>query len=283
MILRLFSKGVDLEKLKEWYNGYCFLKDKVYNPFDILLFIRNKFLYKNYWFETGTPSFLLKLIKQKNYYLPDLENIVVGEELLNSFNINDINIEALLFQSGYLTIKEMSVNPVDEISYSLVIPNKEVRLSLNGAILRMFNPDNTRLQPDRIKAMTALIEGKPENFRDALVSFFSSVPYENYNKNNIAGYEGFYASVLYTYLSSFCHKVTVEESTSRGKLDMSILLNDNRYVFEFKVGGKDALQQIKDKKYYEKFLDEGSRIYLVGINFDEEKRNISGFEWEKIK
>ncbi|PID30042.1 MAG: hypothetical protein CSB55_00435, partial [Candidatus Cloacimonadota bacterium] len=190
-------KGVDLKKLKEWYNGYYFLKDKVYNPFDILLFIRNKFLYKNYWFETGTPSFLLKLIKQKNYYLPDLENIVVGEELLNSFNIDDINIEALLFQSGYLTIKEILESPRGGIKYSLRVPNKEVRISLNNSVLNTLVYNSTHLIKNQDNGFSALHDGNLTDFKTSLFSLFSSLPYENYTKNNISVYEGFYASVIY--------------------------------------------------------------------------------------
>jgi len=101
-----YLEGVDLEEVKEWYNGYSFLGDRVYNPFDILLYLKSK-VYKNYWYKTGTPSFLIKLIKKKRYDITKLENMVVREDILEKFDIEEIRIEALMYQTGYLTIKEV--------------------------------------------------------------------------------------------------------------------------------------------------------------------------------
>ncbi len=274
-------RGVDLEKLKTWYNGYNFLKDKVYNPFDILLFISNGFMYKNYWFETGSPSFLLKLIKQKNYYLPSLENIELGEEILNSFEIDNITLETLLFQSGYLTIKEV-LQIGNEINYSLKVPNLEVQMSLNSTILKMYIDNVSNSSKAKSKAFHSLHNANLQEFKQALISLFASLPYENYTKNNIQVYEGFYASVMYVYLSSLGFPVSVEESTNQGRLDMSLLINNNRYIFEFKVGNEDALNQIKQNRYHEKYLNETSNIYLVGINFDKDTKNVSAFKWERV-
>ncbi|PID30192.1 MAG: hypothetical protein CR982_01535 [Candidatus Cloacimonadota bacterium] len=282
-IFKPLLQGVDLEKLKEWYNGYYFLKDKVYNPFDILLFISENFTYKNYWFETGNPSFLIELIKKNNYYLPNLENIVVGEEILNSFEIENINLETLLFQSGYLTIKERYINPADEILYSLKMPNKEIKQSLNRSFLKMIFLNVTNTQANKNKALYSLFDAKLEDFKRSLISLFASLPYQNYIKNSINIYEGFYSSVIYSYLASLGFPISVEESTNMGRLDMSLLVNNHRYIFEFKVGNENALSQIKENRYYEKFLSEGGDIYLVGISFDEEKKNISSFEWEKFR
>ncbi len=274
-------EGVDLEELKSWYNGYNFLKDKVYNPFDILLFISNDFTYDNYWFETGSPSFLMKLIKEQNYYLPNLGNISVGKEILNSFDIENINIEVLLYQTGYLTIKDVKRNIFDDIEYKLTIPNKEVRKSLNTHIVRIFT-DDIKIQNNKNKLGLALYDAKPEDFKTSLISLFANLPYENYAKNNINIYEGFYASVIYAYLSSLGFPISVEESSNQGRLDMSIKINNNRYICEFKVDDTSALAQIKENKYYEKYLDEGSDIYLVGITFSKKGRNVSSFEWEKF-
>jgi hypothetical protein len=101
-----YLEGIDLKRVKEWYNGYNFLKDKLYNPFDILLFIKNDYIFDNYWFSTGTPSYLLKLIKQDRYNIARLENIEVGKEIINSFDIENLSLETIMFQSGYLTIKK---------------------------------------------------------------------------------------------------------------------------------------------------------------------------------
>ncbi|PIE74730.1 MAG: hypothetical protein CSA18_03445 [Deltaproteobacteria bacterium] len=276
-----YLKGVDMEKLKLWYNGYNFLKDKVYNPYDILLFIDEECEYKNYWFGTGNPSFLIKLIKQQNYFMPGLENIIAGDELLDSFDPENINMETLLFQSGYLTVKE-KIQIGSKIKYSLKIPNKEVKMSLNDRILIMLINNRSKVSNSQDKAFYALRDSNLEDFKTTLISLFASLPYESYAKNNIYVYEGFYSNIVYTYLASLGFPVSVEESTNKGRLDMSILINNNRYVFEFKVGNENALNQIKQNTYWEKFLNEGSNIYLVGINFNKEEKNISNFEWEKL-
>jgi len=127
-------EGVDWKELKKWYNGYSFLGERVYNPYDILLFIRNKHSYRNYWFETGTPTFLIKLFRKNNYFLPDLDNLTAGEELLSSFEIDQIDVVTLLFQSGYLTIKK-TFTEMGELLFQLTYPNIEVKRSL---ILLLF-------------------------------------------------------------------------------------------------------------------------------------------------
>ncbi|MCX8069529.1 MAG: AAA family ATPase, partial [Thermodesulfovibrionales bacterium] len=100
-------KGQDFDKIRHWYNGYKWLGEAVYNPFDILLFISNEYNFRNYWFSTGTPTFLLKLIEANNYYLPNLEKVTKDDELLDSFDVNNIELETLMWQTGYLTIDEV--------------------------------------------------------------------------------------------------------------------------------------------------------------------------------
>ncbi len=278
-----FLQGVDLAELKLWYNGYNFLQDKVYNPFDILLFCdNNNHIYEDHWFSTGTPTFLIELIKKNNYYLPKLDDVQVGKELLDSFDIDNINLEVLLFQSGYLTIDKVIPNPLGGRLYSLTIPNKEIRLSLNGAILDLFLASPSERVTHQQSGFRALFAGKPDDFKQTLEAMFASIPYENFTNNNLPAYEGFYASVIYIYLCSMGVPVSTEQSTNKGRLDMSILINNNRYIFEFKVGTENALAQIKANQYHHRYLNEGSNIYLVGINFYEAARNITGFKWEKI-
>ncbi|MCI5119452.1 MAG: hypothetical protein D3913_16245 [Candidatus Electrothrix sp. LOE1_4_5] len=128
-------KDADMDRVREWYNGYNFLgAESVYNPFDILLFINNKLKFSNYWFATGTPTFLIKLIRQRNYFIPQLEKLQVSNALLDSFDIQDIQLEAVLFQAGYLTIQ--SVEQTGAVTlYTLTFPNLETRYSFNDVIL----------------------------------------------------------------------------------------------------------------------------------------------------
>ncbi len=276
-----YLQGVDLKKLRKWYNGYNFLKDKVYNPFDILLFIRNNFTYKNYWFETGTPSFLIKLIQGHNYYLPNLNNIVLGSEIMQSFDIDNIRLEVLLYQTGYLTIEKEFVSFDDTLNYKLCIPNTEVKLSLHKEIIgKLYNDYGVT---NRENIYYSLLEGNLDKFKDSLISLFASIPYNNYASNNINIYEGFYASVIYVYLSSLGLPLQAEDTTNRGRLDLSLEIDNKIYIIEFKMGNQNALEQIKKQKYYEKFLNKDKEIYLVGINFNKQEKNISNFEWETLR
>ena len=191
----------DFPKLREWYNGYNFLGDKVYNPFDVLKFIDNDKIYENYWFETGTPSFLINLMKKHKYFLPNLKNIQLEKDALKSFDVENLNIETILFQSGYLTIKE-EILKNDFYFYYLDFPNKEVRNSFNTYLLNIFikSSEKSILRSDALQIFT---QAKLENLEITFKKLFSSIPYNNYTKNEIANYEGFYASVIYSYLASF--------------------------------------------------------------------------------
>ncbi len=277
-----YLDGVDLKKLKLWYNGYNFLGDRVYNPYDILLFIDKGKKYRNYWFETGTPTFLVDLIKEKNYFLPKLSNLVVGETLLGSFDIENIQVEVLLFQAGYLTIKEEIIDEFDFIEYKLSIPNKEVKRSLNSLFVT-FLTNNNDIQTQQKRILRALISSDLKSFKSSLETIFANIPYNNYVKNNIASYEGYYTSVIYTYLASLGLTLIAEDVTNKGRIDLTIKIDNCIYIIEFKVGSSDALGQIKEKNYAQKYLKENKTIFLVGINFDEDEKNISNFEWEKVK
>ncbi|MCI5129940.1 MAG: hypothetical protein D3904_00065, partial [Candidatus Electrothrix sp. EH2] len=132
-------KDADMNKVREWYNGYNFLgAEAVYNPFDILLFINNNLKFNNYWFATGTPTFLIRLIRQRNYFIPQLKNLTMNDAMLDSFDIEHIRLESILFQSGYVTIQEVRELEFGGHEYLLRIPNKEIALSLHDAIIASF-------------------------------------------------------------------------------------------------------------------------------------------------
>ncbi|PCJ16084.1 MAG: hypothetical protein COB02_17135 [Candidatus Cloacimonadota bacterium] len=275
-----YLDGVDLTKLKTWYNGYNFLKDDVYNPFDILLFINNKYKYKNYWFNTGTPSFLIKLIKQNQYFLPKLANLRVGENLLDSFDIDNIDLEVILYQSGYLTIDSIEIDEDEDTIYTLKLPNREVKSSFNQYIINNLYHDNSLQRKEISKSLRNV---NLNDLETSLKSMFASIPNDNYRKNKIQEYEGFYASVIYVYFQSLGLDIIGEDVTNRGRIDLTLKLNNAIYIIEFKMGDENALEQIKSKNYHQKYLTENKEIYLVGINFNKEDKNISKFEWKKIE
>ncbi len=272
-------EGADLDKVQDWYNGYNFLGEHVYNPFDILQFIANEFSFEPYWWQSGTPFSLIQFLKTKNYFIPNLQNLTITSTMLDSAEIEKIRLEVLLFQAGYLTIdKKFTDNFSGQIIYKLRIPNKEVQISLNQFFYEYLTGEYYTFDFDVPKLLN---EGKPGILKEKLQQLFASIPYNNYVKNNIASFEGYYASVVYAYLASFGLKMIPEDVTDRGRIDLTLFINDKIYIIEFKVGEEDALTQIKQKRYFEKYRNQGT-VYLVGINFDPVKRNISKFEWEKI-
>ncbi len=278
-------EGVNLEEVRSWYNGYSWLGEKVYNPFDILLYLDTK-TFHPYWFETGTPSFLIQLLQEKKYYLPDLENLKASELLLGSFEIERIPVEALLFQTGYLTIKEL-LQYGDKRVYQLTYPNKEVKMSLMDAVLDSFLQNSSEKENTELKLIELLEQNQIEKLKTIFHRFFASIPYEWYTKNNLSSYEGFYASIVYTYFAASGLNCVVEDSTSKGKLDMAVFYKNRAYLFEFKVvefepEGK-ALEQIKKKKYEEKYHGRYEEIYLIGVEFSAKERNVLLFEWEKLQ
>ena len=277
-----YLQGTDLKKVKQWYNGYNFLKDDIYNPFDILLFIRNKFVFKNYWFSTGTPMFLIKLFKKNHYNLAKFENIEIGEELLDSFDIENISLETVMFQTGYLTIKEIQQFG-DNLIYTLTFPNVEVKKSFNDYLLNHYFIQSSQKAQVQIALYKQLYSAKLDTLEVTLTTLFASIAYNNFSKNDIQNYEGFYASVVYAYFAGAgFEKIIAEDANSNGRIDLSVFVANKVYIFEFKVDGANALQQIKDKNYHQAYIKKNRDIYLVGVEFDKISRNISKFEWEKV-
>ncbi len=279
-----YLKDVDMQRFKRYYDGYNFLKDDIYNPFDTLQFIAKKFKYKNYWFETGTPTFLIKLIKQNHYFLPKLSNLVVDEKLLSSFDIENLDLEVILYQAGYLTIdKVIEDEYLGSISYKLRLPNQEVEKSFNSYIIDTLLKQSTDKLIFQKNIYMALLRGEVDSFVENLKAIFASIPYNNYANNKINTYEGFYASVVYIYLQSLGLKIIGEDVTNRGRIDLSVIIDEKVYIIEFKVIDDDqnvALEQIKEKKYYEKY--QSFEAYLVGINFNKNDKNICSYSWEKL-
>jgi len=280
-----YLKDINLTELKQWYNGYNFLGETVYNPYNILLFFNNHAEYRNYWFETGSPSFLLKVLMNNNYYLPDLDNISLSEIDLSSFDVNDIKVEMLLFQTGYLTLKHVEVIFNQRI-YHLTYPNLEVRSALNNAIFKYLFAKHS---VPKLPLFNAILRKDMQQFEQAIHQLFASIPNNNYTKNTIQNYEGYYASVMYSYLAGLGIAFIAEDVTNKGRIDITIATPDMAqvYIIEFKVVDKptkhsNALQQIKKNNYHEKYQHVAENIYLLGIAFCKTERNICQFDWEKV-
>ncbi len=274
-----YLEGLNIEEIREWYNGYNFLSEKVYNPFDVLLYLRKKEI-RNYWYETGRTEFLFKIIKQREFELPYLYKKYYTSEILEKFDIEYIGIEALMFQTGCLTIKEEYKYEGEEVLYSLDYPNKEVRKSFNDEILFYITGD---YQKDKTTLISLALKREDiQEVRKQIEIFINSISYE------VLKNEYVYSASIYGLIYSTGYDIIIEDNTSKGRIDLSIIVNKKIvYIMEFKVlnnkkeKGK-AIKQIKEKEYYKKYLNY-KRIYLVGIEFDKNKKSVINFEYEILK
>ncbi|GAB6058555.1 ATP-binding protein [Desulfonatronum parangueonense] len=276
--------GVDLDQVRLWYNGYNWLGQEVYNPFDILLYL-DSLEFRPYWFETGTPTFLVKLLQEGKYNIPSVDDLFAGEEIVGSFDVDGFTVETLLFQAGYLTIREFAQTGAFR-SYRLGYPNLEVKASLNNAILSQLVQDRLAKTRNQTSLLALLAASDLDGLRDVFHAFFSSIPADWYRKNQLAGYEGYYSSIFYCYFAALGLEVIPEDATSLGRIDMTVKLEDKVFVFEFKVigpgvQGGSALEQIRHKQYADKYTASGVVVHLIGVEFEPRERNIAGFAWEK--
>ena len=276
--------GLDRDQIRDWYNGYRWRGDeKVYNPFDILLLFDSR-EFKAYWFETGTPTFLVETLFKRRVSSLALGELIGSDELLSTFDVDHIATEALLFQTGYLTItdeEDLGGEPVYRLGY----PNREVRQSLNRSLLRYLVRDATQQMANSVRLSRLLAANDFAGLKTLFHAFFASIPYEWYTNNDIAHYEGYYASVFYSYFAALGLDITVEDSSSHGRLDMAVLFNDRVYLFEFKVvelaSAGAALAQLKERRYADKYRALGQPIHLIGVEFSKDERNIAAFDVEQ--
>ena len=275
--------GLDRDAIRDWYNGYSWRgAEKVYNPFDILLLFRNR-EFDAYWFETGTPTFLVETLVRHGVSSLDLDGMTGSARLLGTFDVDRIEPAALLFQTGYLTIRSTESRN-GRTRYRLGYPNREVWHSLNESLLEYLTRDPHReSNGDRLADLLAT--GDVPALEDLFHAFFASIPYEWYTNNDIARFEGYYASVFYAYFAAVLGPAaTVEDSSSRGRADMAVRTGGRVYLFEFKVveqaGPGTAMAQLKRKGYADKYRALGETVHLVAVEFSSTSRNVVAFDHE---
>jgi len=276
--------GLDRQAIRDWYNGYNWRgMEKVYNPFDILLLFFNR-EFDAYWFETGTPSFLIRTLAERRIGSPSLDGMLGSSALLSKFDVDDMATEALLFQTGYLTIagvEDLGGSPVYRLGY----PNREVRQSLNESLLDAMLPDSVRHVEQGVRLYRLLAANDFEGLEALFRAFFSGIPHDWHRRNDIARYEGDYASVFYSHFAAAGLDVAVEDSTSHGRLDMTVRFQGSVYLFEFKVVEMApegaAMDQLKRRRYADKYRTSDQPIWLIGVEFSREVRNLAAFEVER--
>jgi len=277
--------GLDREQIRQWYNGYNWLGESVYNPFGLLQLFDTRQIMPH-WFETGTPTFLIKLLRQRQQFTPELGRLVASESLLSTFDVDDIPVEALMFQAGYLTIASARKMP-GRLQLTLKYPNLEVQASLNNSLLKSLTNSNTAPDINAIRLYDLLQGADFDGLKNLFQAFYASIANDWYRKNELSGYEGYYASIFYSYFAALGLDIRLEDPTSVGRIDMSVLFGGHVFLFEFKVVELEpkgqALQQIKDMAYADKYQARGEPIHLIGVEFSKVSRNIVGFGVETLQ
>jgi hypothetical protein len=276
--------GLDRDEIRRWYNGYNWLGTAVYNPFDLLKLFRFR-EFRSFWFESATPGFLVKLLEQRQQFTPDLSCIVAPETLLSTFDVGNIPVEALLFQTGYLTIDSVR-HLAGLMQIKLRYPNLEVRTSLNAVLLQSLTAHATQYGIHATRLYDLLTAHDFEGLKNLFHAFYASIASDWYRKNELSHYEGYYVSIFYSYFAALGIDIRLEDPTNVGRIDMTVLFNAQVFLFEFKVvelspKGR-ALQQIKDMNYAQKYQARGEPIHLIGVEFSKADRNIVGFEVETL-
>lgn len=259
-----------LGELKRWYNGYRFTENPqlVYNPFSILNSL-DDFVFKNYWFQSGTPTFLVKLLLSNNYAVQEIDAVEIDKNDLGVMDVELPRLVPLLFQTGYLTIKKYD-NETELMT--LGYPNYEVEDSFTKFFMQYLTHRSTaQVRRDVEPLLNNLQDGDVDKFCSELTTVFANIPHTIHLK-----YEKYYQSLFYLLLHLMGAEINAEVATNTGRIDAVIKTTERIFVIEFKLGvfADQALDQIIEKKYYEKYLQDSRKIVLLGIAFDTHKKNI---------
>jgi len=261
--------------LAQQYNGYRFSEKeiRVYNPFSILNAFE-ELEFKDYWFESATPSFLIHLLKQEQYEFPEIENLVMIKSM-TTYNLENMAPEVLLFQTGYVTIKE-----VRNSAYILDYPNQEVKQAFIDHILFSHTPGFHRKTRSQVLRLREYLEKEDfETFFETMRAIFASIPYDIESKRD----EAYFHTIFYLMMSASGMAAQSSVLTCDGRIDLVLTFFDKVYIIEFKCNQSAdiAIRQIQEKRYADQYQSGGKKIVLIGINFDTEKRNLA--EWKIVR
>ncbi len=266
-----------LTKLAEQYNGYRFTEAEhtVYNPCSILKALNvNKF--DDFWFETGTPTFLINLLKQTGYYLPEIEGLQVSQTIFSTFDIEHLQPKALLFQTGYVTIKT-----VKERLYTLAYPNQEVKRAFTETLLLSLTGNAAEDVNSHVLRLAGHLRRKEfDAFFETMTAIFAAIPYDLEAKRD----EAYFHTLFYLMMAASGADARSSVLTCRGRIDLALFFAETMYIVEFKCGqsAETAIRQIKETGYADPYRADGKAIYLIGIEFDAEQRNLAGWKIERL-
>jgi hypothetical protein len=263
-----------LAELRRRYDGYHFAKESegMYNPFSLLnTFAQRDF--SSYWFATGTPTFLVRMLKQLDFDIPSMESgVKIPADSLTDYRVEYENPVPLLYQSGYLTIKSYDAQ-FDE--YTLGFPNNEVEHGFLNELLPVYMSGKSTFGEFSVSTFTRdLLSGNVEGFMKRLQSFFAGIPYDLNNKE-----EKHYQTVFFLLFRLMGQFIEVEQHSAVGRSDAVVVTGDTVFVFEFKLSeratAEEAVKQIDEKGYLKPYAVSGKKLVKVGVEFSAEERGIS--------
>jgi hypothetical protein len=266
-----------LGELRRFYNGYRFSEKplSVYNPFGLLNHFDKNGKFLPYWYETGTPTFLVKLIINQKLNILDLNNMQVDYEDFRKYDIENMRAEPLLYQSGYLTIKDYD----GELNqFTIDYPNEEVRSSFSRSLLEQYlQPSGSAIRALSTRLPAALINGDIDDSMNMLKSFLASIPYDIIKEK-----ENYYETAIHLIFSMLGLNCRSEVRIASGRIDTLVETKRFVYCFEFKLNGtvEEARAQIDTKEYLLSWEGSGKKLFKVGVNIDHEKRNIGEWKYE---
>ncbi len=271
------SKGECYARLKHDFDGYHFEwnTEGIYNPFSLLNTL-SSCQFRDYWFETGTPSFLVHQLQKTNYRLEEMTEEPLTADTLNSIDIMDENPLPLLYQSGYLTIKDYDP---EFKTFLLDFPNREVRDGFIKYLVPFYMPKkNDKSTFDISNFVREVRSGDAEGFMRRLEAFFANGDYALMGDRELYFHNAMY--VFFTLLGLY---VEVERHTTNGRMDILVQTKDFIYIFELKIdkSADIALQQIEEKGYARPFASDPRKLFKIGVNFSTEKRCIDGWKIEE--
>ena len=273
-----------LAALKQWYDGYLFhpAGEGMYNPYSILNAFDDKEI-KSYWFSTGTPTFLVNYLKEAHYYIPDLDgNVELDEDGLQTYRAIAQDTLPILFQAGYLTIKEYIK---DLRLYRLGFPNDEVRYGFLHNLLPAYSDvpfGQTGVWVGRF--VQDIRKGDVNSFMERMQSIIAGIPYDSLTEQKLKLREQNYQTAVYLIFALMGQFVQTEVHCSTGRIDCIVKTTEIIYLFEFKLSGngsaEDAINQIKEQNYAAQYMASGKKIVLIGSSFDEKTRTIK--DWKVV-
>ena len=269
-----------LPEIKAWYDGFRFHagSESVYNPVSLASFFEHGGEFNNYWFETGTPKFLVELAKNQDFDFESSLDEPVPGIAFSAFEIDNIDPLTLLFQTGYVTIKGIE-KKMGETWYHLDFPNREVSSSFNTYLLNRYSgKTQTSVVKFTAELTAALNNGDVKRLRKVMEVFFSGISYEVHHKD-----ESNFQNIFFALFRLLGYYIKAESHTNDGRIDAVAETEQYVFIFEFKLDHDDsALSQIKDKQYYKQYELSRKKIFLNGVSFDTKTGQISDWQTEEV-